>query len=105
LISQGLVHVLEDGGVVGIVVVVPENGAMLLENVAVDPSAKGRGYGRLLLAFAEQEVRRQGFGIIRLYTNVPMTENLALYPRLGYVETHRGDEKGYSRIYMAKRLD
>jgi hypothetical protein len=33
-----------------------------------------------------------------------MTENLALYSRLGYVETHRGEEKGYSRVYMEKRL-
>jgi GNAT superfamily N-acetyltransferase len=104
LIGQGLVHVLDDGEVVGVVVLVPEPGSMLLENVAVDPVAQGKGYGRLLLAFAEQEARRQGFAVIRLYTNVLMTENLALYPRLGYVETHRGEEKGYSRIYMAKRL-
>jgi hypothetical protein len=33
-----------------------------------------------------------------------MTENLALYSRLGYVETHRGEEKGFPRVYMAKRL-
>lgn len=104
LIGQGLVHVLDDGGVIGVVVLVPEPEAMLLDNVAVDPAAQGKGYGRLLLTFAEQEARRQGFGVIRLYTNVLMTENLALYPRLGYVETHRGEEKGYSRVYMEKRL-
>jgi len=34
----------------------------------------------------------------------PTTENIALYSRLGYVETHRAEEKGYSRIYMEKRL-
>ncbi|MBM6583552.1 hypothetical protein ILT44_25460 [Microvirga sp. BT689] len=28
---------------------------------------------------AVQEAQRQGFGVIRLYTNVPMTENIALY--------------------------
>jgi GNAT superfamily N-acetyltransferase len=104
LISQGLVHVLDDGRVVGVVVLVPEPGAMLLDNVAVDPAIQGKGYGGLLLEFAEQEARRQGFGVIRLYTNVLMTENLALYSRLGYVETRRGQEKGYSRVYMEKRL-
>jgi GNAT superfamily N-acetyltransferase len=104
LIAQGRVHVLDDGGVVGVLVLVPEPGAMLLDNVAVDPAAQGKGFGRLLLAFAEQEARRQGFEVIRLYTHVLMTENLALYPRLGYVETHRGEEKGFSRVYMAKRL-
>jgi hypothetical protein len=56
------------------------------------------------MAFVEEEARRQGFGVIRLYTNELMTENIALYSRPGYVETHRGEEKGYSRIYMEKRL-
>jgi len=104
LIGRGLVHVLDDGGFVGVVVLVPEPGTMLLDNVAVDPASQGKGYGRLLLEFAEQEARRQGFGVIRLYTNVLMTENIALYSRLGYVEMHRAEEKGYSRIYMEKHL-
>lgn len=104
LIARGRVHVLEDGGIVGVLVLVPEPAAMLLDNVAVAPSAQGRGYGRLLLDFAEQEARRQGFQSIRLYTHVLMTENLTLYPRLGYVETHRGEEKGFSRVYMSKPL-
>lgn len=104
LIDQGQVHVLEDVEVVGVLVLVPEADTMLLDNVAIAPSAQGRGYGRLLLDFAEQEARRQGFGAIRLYTNALMTENLALYPRLGYVETHRGRENGFSRVYMTKPL-
>jgi GNAT superfamily N-acetyltransferase len=90
--------------VVGVVVLVPVPRSILLENVAVDPVSQGKGYGRLLLAFAEQEARRQSFEVIRLYTNALMIENLALYPRLGYVETHRGEEKGYSRVYIGKRL-
>lgn len=31
-----------------------------------------------------------------------MTENLALYGRLGFCETGRVSEKGYERVYMAK---
>jgi GNAT superfamily N-acetyltransferase len=105
LIQQGHVYVLADeGGVAGLVVLIPETETMLLDNVAVSPNAQGKGYGRRLIAFAEEEARRQGFGTIRLYTNIAMTENLTLYERLGYVETHRGDENGYSRIYMEKRL-
>ncbi len=104
LIGQAQVHVLEDDGIVGVLVLIPEPAAMLLDNIAVAPSAQGRGYGRLLLDFAEQEARRHDFQVIRLYTHVLMTENLALYPRLGYVETHRGEEKGFQRVYMAKRL-
>jgi GNAT superfamily N-acetyltransferase len=104
LIDQGQVHVLEDIDVVGVLVLVPEPNTMLLDNIAIAPSAQGRGFGRLLLDFAEQEARRQGFGAIRLYTNALMTENLTLYLRHGYVETHRGQEKGFSRVYMAKQL-
>jgi GNAT superfamily N-acetyltransferase len=104
LIDGGQVHVLEDGEIVGVLVLVPEPDTMLLDNVAIAPSAQGRGYGRVLLDFAEQEARRQGYGAIRLYTNALMAENLTLYPRLGYVETHRGQEKGFSRVYMTKRL-
>ena len=33
-----------------------------------------------------------------------MTENLALYPALGYVETGRRVEDGFSRVYFSKRL-
>ena len=33
-----------------------------------------------------------------------MTENIALYARLGYAETHRAEEKGFRRVYMAKPL-
>ncbi|MFC5085820.1 GNAT family N-acetyltransferase [Microvirga arabica] len=32
--------------VVGAVVLVPEPGTMLLDNVAVDPASQGKGYGR-----------------------------------------------------------
>ena len=95
LIDQRRVYVLDDNGLVGVLVLVPEPAAMLLDNVAVAASSRGRGYGRLLLDFAEQEARRQGFDVIRLYTHALMAENLALYPRLGYVETHRGEEKGF----------
>jgi ribosomal protein S18 acetylase RimI-like enzyme len=104
LIDQRQVYALEDGGIVGVLVLVPEPATMLLDNIAIAPSAQGRGYGRLLLDFAEHEARRRGYQTIRLYTHALMTENLALYSRLGYVETHRGEEKGFPRVYMAKRL-
>jgi ribosomal protein S18 acetylase RimI-like enzyme len=105
LIGDGRVHVLDDGGeIIGLVVLIPEGRTMLLDNVAVSPSAQHRGHGRRLIAFAENTARAAGYDTIRLYTNVLMTENLAIYRRLGFIETHRGDEIGYRRVYMAKRL-
>ena len=58
-----------------------------------------------LIAFAERIARDRGLGAIRLYTNEAMTENIALYRRLGFVETGRREEAGFRRVYMAKALD
>jgi hypothetical protein len=37
-------------------------------------------------------------------TNAAMTENLAFYPRHGYVETHRASQDGFDRVFFSKRL-
>ncbi len=68
------------------------------------PEGQGKGYGRALIEFAEAEARRRGFAEIRLYTHEMMTENIALYTRIGFEETHRVSEKGYDRVYMTKQL-
>ena len=80
------------------------DGALLLDNVAVAPSAQGKGHGQALVAFAEAEAQRRRLREVRLYTNVLMAENLALYGRLGFRETGRVSEKGYERVYMAKAM-
>ena len=33
-----------------------------------------------------------------------MTENVALYARIGYMEVDRRTERGFPRVYMRKRL-
>jgi ribosomal protein S18 acetylase RimI-like enzyme len=105
LIGTRRVYVLDnDGAIDGIVVLIPEAGSMFLDNVAVSPKAQGRGFGRMLLKFAEQSALDAGYRSIKLYTNEAMTENIALYSRIGYVETHRVEEKGLRRIYMTKSL-
>jgi ribosomal protein S18 acetylase RimI-like enzyme len=77
---------------------------MLLDNVAVAPDAQGSGLGRRMLEFAERVAAERGYGAIKLYTNEAMTENIALYRRIGYAETHRIEEKGLRRVYMRKPL-
>jgi len=104
-IADRRVHVVEQDGVVsGVLVLIPERDAMLLDNVAVAPSAQGLGLGRKMLEFAERAARDAGLRSIRLYTNEAMTENISLYCRIGYCETHRAEEKGLRRIYMTKQL-
>ena len=103
-IAAGQAWVLEEGDALAGILVLEDagGGALLLDNVAVAPSAQGKGYGQALVAFAEAEAQRRGLREVRLYTNVLMTENLALYGRLGFRETGRVSEKGYERVYMAK---
>ncbi|WP_328589738.1 GNAT family N-acetyltransferase [Nonomuraea aridisoli] len=102
LIAAGRVHVTDS--LDGLVVLVPEDGALLVENVAVRPETHGRGIGRALLAYAEDEARRLGLPALRLYTNVKMTSNIRLYASLGYVETRRAGIEGRQAVLMRKSL-
>ncbi|RWA06852.1 hypothetical protein EKO27_g8249 [Xylaria grammica] len=89
-INAGRVTVVDlDAGIGGILVLIPESDAMLLDNVAVAPSAQGLGLGRELMA---------------LYTHERMARNIEYYSRIGYVETHRAEENGLKRVFMAKSL-
>ena len=49
--------------------------------------------------------RRLGYRELRLYTHEKMTENIALYLRVGFAETGRAQEAGYDRVFMTKHLD
>lgn len=105
LIREGRVCVIEHDGVVqGLLVLIPQTDAMLLDNIAVSPQAQGLGLGRMMMDHAEQAAIAAGYRSIKLYTNEAMTENIALYSRLGYAETHRIEEKGLRRVYMVKPL-
>jgi ribosomal protein S18 acetylase RimI-like enzyme len=79
-------------------------GELSIENIAVHPSRQKSGIGRRLMAFAEEEARRQGCDRVTLYTNEKMVENIALYTRLGYVETERRDTGAFCRVFMRKDL-
>lgn len=103
LIAEGRVHVTGDD-IDGLIVLIPEDGVLYVDNVAVRPGLHGKGIGRSLLAFAEQEARRLGLPALRLYTNVKMASNIALYESLGYVETGRKERDGRSVVAMRKQL-
>jgi GNAT superfamily N-acetyltransferase len=106
LIARGQVQVVERGaGVVALLVLIPETDALLLENVAVSPAARGEGLGQALLALADAQARAAGYRVIRLYTHERMLRNQAIYVRWGYVETRRAVEQGLARVFMEKTLD
>jgi ribosomal protein S18 acetylase RimI-like enzyme len=93
---------VEDSSVLGVIITVVEPDHLMIDNVAVSPTAQGRGCGRTLLDHAEKQARELGLPQLRLYTNAAMTENLVLYPRIGYREVDRRSEDGFERVYFTK---
>jgi ribosomal protein S18 acetylase RimI-like enzyme len=93
-----------EGVVVGLLVLNDTTEGFVIENVAVHPSERGKGLGRALLELAEAEARRAGFDAVSLYTHEKMTENQALYSRIGYVEYDRRSQGDFSLVYMRKDL-
>lgn len=92
-----------DGALAGVLVVRHGPGHLLVENVAVDPARQGGGLGSTLLHVAESLAGERRYGEVRLFTHERMTENLAFYPRRGYVETGRERMGEFSRVLFAKQ--
>jgi ribosomal protein S18 acetylase RimI-like enzyme len=93
------------GEIVGLIVLGVDDEGFVVDNVAVDPSHQRSGVARALLEHAEVAARRAGFDSIYLYTHELMTENQALYTRIGYVEYDRRVDEDARLVYMRKQLD
>ena len=102
--NQEVIVAESHGTIVGVIVLTVDEEGFLIDNVAVDPSHRGKGLGKALLEFAEAEARRAGFDSIYLYTHEKMTENLALYSTIGYVEYDRRSQGDFSLVFMRKHL-
>jgi ribosomal protein S18 acetylase RimI-like enzyme len=99
------VDVVEEGGAcAGFVIWRAAGDHVFIDNVAVDPERAGRGLGKALLGWVEARAAELGIRELRLYTNAQMTENLTMYPRLGWEVTERRLEHGLDRFYFRKRL-
>jgi ribosomal protein S18 acetylase RimI-like enzyme len=92
------------GEIVGVIVFGAGTEGFLVDNVAVHPSHQGSGVGRALLEHAEDAARHDGFDSIYLYTHETMTENVALYSRIGYVEYDRRVQGDARLVYLRKQL-
>ena len=88
----------------GVLVLMHEPDAMLIYSVAIVPEYQKSGLGRRLLAWAESEARQAGYTYIRLFTNALMEANIALYSRLGYVETQREPFHELTIVHMRKPI-
>jgi GNAT superfamily N-acetyltransferase len=102
--SKYEVWLVEEHGLVGVLILEPRADDMLIWSVAAAPAAQGRGVGGRLLAFAETHARALGLTCMRLYTGEKLTDNIAWYQRCGYVH-ERIEELPDRRIaHMIKQL-
>jgi GNAT superfamily N-acetyltransferase len=90
--------------ILGVLVLIPDDAYLLIDNIAVHPDAQGKGIGSRLLIFADQEALRRDHSELSLYTHVQMIENIALYRHLGWEETGRGLQDGYERVFFRRSL-
>ncbi len=105
-VRQHVVDVLRlDGEAAALIEMEPENDHLLVVNVAVSPNHQGQGYGRALLAHAEEFALSLGLKELRLYTSIHLTENVRLYERVGYkVDREEASPHLGVFVYMSKHL-
>lgn len=93
---------VEGRTILGLIETVPHPDHLWIENVAVTPSAQGRGIGQLLLAFTEVRAILAGHPEVRLVTNGVFESNIALYGRIGFVVDRIDDFMNGKAVYMRK---
>jgi len=94
---------VDQGQVIGGLVLIPKEDHMLLANIALRPEHQGKGVGQALLELADAEAADQGYQEIRLSTNKAMTDNLDMYRRSGWTEMQSGGQEVHT-ISMRKLL-
>ena len=86
--ARGTMYVLEDGGVKAECVVTDEGGGILeLKNLAVEPEAQRKGYGKALIALRVCQYTGS-YDFLQVGTgDSPLT--VPFYERCGFVRSHR----------------
>ena len=95
---------IHEGLVVGVIETRLHDDHLWVENIAISPVEQRKGYGKRLLARAEEQAKAAGKAEIRLLTNAAFDTNIALYQRTGYVITHTEPFMGGTTVYMTKVL-
>jgi len=75
-----------------------------LKRMWVDPSARGLGLGRRLLAELETRAAAHGVRVLRLETNRVLAEAIALYRAAGYREVAAFNDEAYAHHWFEKEL-
>lgn len=103
--AKGTISIAKiDSELVGFAIHYAQGDCQQLENIAVLPSHQAKGIGKQLMQHIERLSLHNGQTRIELYTNELMHENIAMYKHLGYTETHRKYQDGFSRVFFSKTL-
>ena len=86
-LPRGTLYVLEEDGVKGVCVVTDEgDGILEIKNIAVDPAAQRRGYGKAMVEFILRTYRGR-YTILQVGTgDSPST--IPFYEACGFVRSH-----------------
>jgi GNAT superfamily N-acetyltransferase len=95
-----LLHV--DGKLAALIEMIPSDGYLLIENVAVSTAFQNRGLGQKLLAHAEHVAAAQGYPVIKLFTNKLFAANVRLYSKVGYRVDREEESRLGITVYMSK---
>ena len=75
-----------------------------IKRMWVDPSVRGLGLGRRLLAELETRAAAHGVRVLRLETNRALAEAIALYRAAGYREVAAFNDEAYAHHWFEKEL-
>ena len=97
---------LKNGRLVSTVAAVAKGDALYIRSMAVVPSARGLGIGKILLAEVESFARAGGFQRMLLSTTPFLDGAIHLYERFGFERTPNGphDLAGTPLFTMEKKL-
>ena len=87
---QAILGLEVDGQLVGAVVATHDSRKGWINRLAVDPGHRRRGYAARLIAAAEETLREQDIYIIAALVESDTPASLALFQKVGYVESDPG---------------
>jgi ribosomal protein S18 acetylase RimI-like enzyme len=105
-----ILSLVDDGKVAGVCALFRDKDnrrQLQLARMAVDPEARGKGYGNALMEAALRLAAEMGATDVRLYTNTVLGPAVALYHKYGFQTVSEGPHPLYARcnIVMEKRLE
>jgi len=96
--------ILVDGVIKGTMSLIPAHDTLYIKSVAVAPTARRRGLGKLMLEHAEHEAKRMRLRYLELTTTHFLSAALRLYENFGFEQRGQKDLYGTPLIRMIKDL-